>query len=170
MNNNIGFESKEKLDIKTDSASGASSLSNLESSEENSDLSPKERGKLLNNEMRSFKNRGFHDGYDKGKETTIQESFDTGYKKAFELNFILSTLRGVANALKSSNNLKRQTTIYNQKNHNVVNLRISENHLYLLESMKFDGTTDVESLKGDLIKICRENRLEILAHYVSQVG
>ena len=52
----------------------------------------------------------------------------------------------------------------------VVNVNISSNHMSLLESMKFDSTSDIESLKKDLIRICRENRLEILAHYVSQIG
>lgn len=53
---------------------------------------------------------------------------------------------------------------------NASNVTISSDHLNLLESMKFDSTSDIESIKKDLIKICRENRLEILAHYVSQIG
>lgn len=117
------------------------------------DLDLKTREKILDNEMRSFKNRGFHDGYTDGKKAIIQDSFDNGYKKAFEQNFILSTLKGVANALQSSYNLS--------------NINISSNHLSKLESMKFDNAGDIESIKEDLIKICRENRLEILAHYVS---
>lgn len=111
------------------------------------------RDQLLDNEMRPFKNRGFHDGYDVGKRIVLQDAFDSGYKKAFEQNFILSTLKGVASALKSN-----------------YNINISSNHLSLLNSMKFDGSSDSESIKKDLIAICRENRLEVLAHYVSQVG
>lgn len=51
-----------------------------------------------------------------------------------------------------------------------VNVNISSNHLSMLESMKFDNTSDIETIKRDLVRICRENRLEILAHYVSQIG
>lgn len=104
----------------------------------------------MDKEMRAFKNRGFHEGHDEGKGAKLQEAFDSGYKKAFEQNFILSTLKGVASALKTS--------------------YISTNHRGLLDSMKFDGSIDNEALKRDLITICRENRLEILAHYVSQIG
>lgn len=117
------------------------------------------RSRLLDNEMRSFKNRAFHDGYDEAKGAVLQEAFDSSYKKAFEQNFILSTLKGVASALKTSG-----------FSSNSVSVNISSNHLSLLDSMKFDGSGDIESIKKDLITICRENRLEILAHYVSQIG
>lgn len=122
------------------------------------------RNTLIDNEMRSFKNRGFHDGYDDGKKAVIKQAFDTGYKKAFEQNFILSTLKGVASALRTSYNSASSSST------NGVNVNISSKHLSILESMKFDGTTDIESIKKDLIKVCRENRLEILAHYVSEIG
>lgn len=121
---------------------------------DNPSESEEDNKKMISNELRSMRNHGFHDGYDEGKKVVIQEAFDTGYKKAFEENFILSTLKGVAHALKSS---------YNHVN-------ISRNHLSILESMKFDNASDIEIIKSDLIKICRENRLEILAHYVSHVG
>lgn len=107
---------------------------------------------MLGNELRAFKNRGFHDGFDEGKNAVIQEAFDSGYQKAFERNFALSTLKGVAHALRSS-----------------VTLSQSHQVLSTLESMKFDNSSDIESIKSDLIKICRDNRLEILAHYVSQI-
>lgn len=202
-----------------------------ETNKSSSELDIGTREMMITNEMRSFKNRGFHDGYDEGKNSTIQGAFDTGYRKAFEQNFILSTLKGVAHALKSSYNLNSKININrNQRpnsltptisstsssqsacgdissassssggsrssinvsnaiptpppsstittatvssttrssNINVVN--ISNNHLSLLESMKFDDASDIESIKNDLVKICRENRLEILAHYVSQIG
>lgn len=195
----------------------------------NSELDISSRETMLTNEMRSIKNRHFHDGYDNGKNTTIQKAFDTGYKKAFEKNFILTTLKGVAHALKSSQNLNSnlgrnqrpnsltpttsssssqlgagdissassssggsrssinvsnitissQSGVHNESSPtvssttgrsdiNVVN--VTNNHLSLLESMKFDDTSDIESIKSDLVRICRENRLEILAHYVSQIG
>lgn len=185
------------------------------------DLDLKTRKKILDNETRSFKNRGFHDGYTDGKNAVIQESFDTGYQKAFEQNFILSTLKGVAHALQSSYNLKNPTSAISSPSptsspsqlirmrdgdrRNISNLfgsgtattgdisssscssssevsattignsninvnNISSNHLSILESMKFDNAGEIESIKEDLIKICRENRLEILAHYVSQIG
>lgn len=196
---------------------------------------------MLGNELRAFKNRGFHDGYDEGKKAVIQEAFDSGYQKAFERSFALNTLKGVAQALRSSFNLsqnqqertidhhgertqdhssprrsgghqKRPTSIAStaslslsrtQSNpcednttascssasssasgsscnvsgsqatgissSNIGSVNISSNHLSTLESMKFDNSSDIESIKRDLIKICRENRLEILAHYVSQV-
>lgn len=166
------------------------------------------RDKLLDNDMRSFKNRGFHDGYDEGKKMVLQEAFDKGYKKAFEQNFILSTLKGVANALKSSYNLNQRQSIRPTSSPAVTSSSLSSssssssssaspsssssssstsssstsppssaassttlttNHLNILEAMKFDGTRDIESIKNDLIKICRENKLEILAHYVSQI-
>ena len=98
------------------------------------------REALLNNELRSFNNRGFHDGYDDGKKSTSQQNFDLGYKKAFEQTFILATLKGVAEALKTS------------------------------DTMKFDDPNDIETIKDTLIKICRKSGLEILAHYVSQIG
>lgn len=66
----------------------------------------------------------------------------------------------------SSSEVSATTT--GNSNINVNN--ISSNHLSKLESMKFDDAGDIESIKEDLIKICRENRLEILAHYVSQIG
>lgn len=234
------------------------------------ELDLESREKLIDNEMRSFKNRGFHDGYDEGKKATAQDAFDSGYQKAFEQNFILSTLRGVAQALKSSYNLNNQTTSgsrptsttstgstassscsatssssplnnrstpINQKNRSrmrtnmfgsstrfslgnkttttddlincssnssssssiTTNLSLGSssvitstgaerggssignddgkdrnsthnNHLLLLESMKFDNVQDIDSIKKDLIKICHENRLEILAHYISHIG
>lgn len=200
------------------------------------------RERMLGNEMRAFKNRGFHDGYDEGKKAVIQKAFDSGYQEAFERNFALSTLRGVAQALRSSYNLSHQDnprTTDSRRHHehqhhhnkrnsphrsdhpkrptsiastassssplgrtrsntednttascssasssasgsscNVsnttgissnINVNISSNHLSTLDSMKFDNSTDIESIKSDLIKICRENRLEILAHYVSQI-
>lgn len=231
------------------------------------------RDTLLTNELRSFNSRGFHDGYDDGKKSSSQQNFDLGYKKAFEQQFILSTLKGVAEALKSSCNLnnkgdsnhndklrqhnnstiiscsssqtntinsngfnhddkinnstttcpkqqiegilttpkkmtpiknlsrndvntprnlsvnsnanniinnntsnlnnsncidRNQTSFNNQKG--FVDANLSSNHLNLLESMKFDDATDIENLKDNLIKICRDNRLEILAHYVAQIG
>lgn len=198
------------------------------------------REKMVKNEMRSFRNRGFHDGYDEGKKAVIQQAFDTGYQKAFEQNFILSTLKGIAHALKSSYNLNSATaidttsarptsipssssskltsstninsppsprskpgslfgsrSIVGSKSRSLplagdssagsscssssnvsnttagssnFNVNISSNHLLLLESMKFDDAENIESIKNDLIKICRENRLEILAHYVSHIG
>lgn len=232
------------------------------------ELNPGTRESLLNNEMRSFKNRGFHDGYDDGKRSSIQEAFDSGYQKAFEQNFVLSTLKGVAQALKSSYNLNQnqndsainsrptstisttsttstassssstspsknpkyssrsrmknlfgsssKISCSNKKVDDLIcssnsssassitasNLSVSSvgnnmltpagsskiinktagsaskiksnninnNHLLILESMKFDNVQDIESIKSDLIKICRENRLEILAHYISQIG
>lgn len=175
------------------------------------ELDLKSREKLLDNEMRAFRNRGFHDGYDDGKKAVVQEAFDAGYQKAFEENFILSTLKGVAQALKTSynlnkNNMNRPTsststtstsssstssplpslpsttnsstttsTIATSSsssssatNTNLTN--ISSNHIRILESMKFDNASDIDSIKQDLIKICRENRLDILAHYVSHIG
>lgn len=173
-----------------------------EDSNTNGTSSPARRDKLLDNEMRSYRNRGFHDGYDEGKKAVIQEAFDTGYKKAFEQNFILSTLKGVASALKSSYNLNQShrhqqhqdeppstpptssssASDLNSSTSSPVSRTSSTSttssstmrggsphHLRMLESMKFDGTSDIESIKNDLITICRENRLEILAHYVSQI-
>lgn len=116
----------------------------LKDSSSSTELDLGAREMMLTNEMRSFKNRGFHDGYDEGKSSTVQAAFDSGYKKAFERNFILSTLKGVAQALKTSYNLSN--------------------------NMKFDDASEIETIKNDLVKICRENRLEILAHYVSQIG
>lgn len=225
------------------------------SSHHRGEVSQSARQRMLSNELRSFKNRGFHDGYDEGKKQVIQEAFDSGYQKAFEKNFALSTLKGVAQALRSSSNLrhhhhqddhpranisspsrnsgahhhttnsphrlghhhhqKRPTSIAStassslsrtrsnpcedatttascssasssasgsscnvSSNHqamgisssNIVgSVNISDSHLSKLESMKFDNSSDIESIKEDLIKICRENRLEILAHYVSQI-
>lgn len=118
-----------------------------------SSSSLKSRQRMLANEMRSIRNHGFHNGYDEGQASVVQESFDTGYEKSFEQNFILSTLKGVAEALVGSNRYS-----------------ISDQHISMLKSMKFDNAGDIESIKKDLINICRRNRLEILAHYVSQVG
>lgn len=178
---------------------------------QSTDLDKKTRDKILENEMRSFRNRGFHDGYDEGKKIIIQNAFDNGYQKAFEQNFILSTLRGVAQALIASHNLNSTNSTATTKtaSTNLVtkpstpsssrptsttssastsspcpshsstsssssinnsNINISSNHLSILESMNFDNATDIESIKNDLMKICRENRLEILAHYVSEIG
>jgi len=167
------------------------------------ELDSKTRDRLIENDLRSFKNRGFHDGYDDGRKSVAQDAFDAGYKKAFEQSFILSTLKGVAQTLKTSYNLKTKnrptsTTIScssspssrlrddsgsdcsinlnsssnsnNTTGGSNMTIDIPENHLNLLESMKFDNASDIESIKSDLIKICRENRLEILAHYVSQIG
>lgn len=160
---------------------------------------------LITNEMRSFNKRGFHDGYDEGKLSTSQNAFDEGYKESFEQNFILFTLKGVAQALKSSHNIKNNTNNTNNNNNNLNNntnnhsnnnsnsnsnnninsnntnnhhkyhhhphrVCISNNHLTLLESMKFDDASNIDNIKNNLVKICRENRLEILAHYVSQIG
>lgn len=141
-------------------------------------LDSKTRERILENEMRSFRNAGFHDGYDEGKRSVIQGAFDDGYQKAFEQNFILSTLKGVAHALKSSYNLTinsktsstTSTPSPTTSRITINNDNISSNHLSILESMKFDDAGDIESIKNDLIRICRENRLEILAHYVSQIG
>lgn len=192
----------------------------MEDSDE--ELDKKTRDNLFKNEIRSFRNRAFHDGYDDGKNAVIQKAFDDGYQKAFEQNFILSTLKGVAQALKSSHNLNstklttRPTSTTSSastaspspspsskhrtergsnqlfgssattaksgeissssSSSNVSNttgssnINISSNHLSVLESMKFDDASDIESIKNDLIKICRENRLEVLAHYVSGIG
>lgn len=154
------------------------------------ELDLKSREKLLDNEMRAFRNRGFHDGYDDGKKAVVQEAFDAGYQKAFEENFILSTLKGVAQALKTSynlNNINRPTSSTSttstlssssssplpssaSTNSAINTNNISNNHIEILESMKFDNASDIDSIKQDLIKICRENRLDILAHYVSHVG
>lgn len=186
----------------------------LTNEDESTELDLKTRQRLVENEMRSFKTRGFHDGYDEGVKRTSQKAFDAGYKKAFEQNFILSTLKGVAHALQSSYNLTNRptstissitssssssspsgrhhrmrskrcdggTSSSGSSSSNVsssanspapcsnINVNISGNHLSILESMKFDDASDIESIKNDLIKICRENRLEILAHYVSQIG
>lgn len=181
--------------------------SDEDASNPTTELDLKTREQILDNEMRSFHNRGFHDGYDEGKKIVLQKAFDAGYQKAFEQNFVLSTLKGVAHALKSSYNLSRSSSTTStsplmpsinrrrsnlfgssknddtssssssssnisnttgSSNNNVNN--ILSNHLSMLESMKFDNASDIESIKNDLIKICRENRLEILAHYVSQIG
>lgn len=222
-----------------------------ENTNQSTDFDKKTRDKILENELRSFRNRGFHDGYDEGKKAVIQNAFDNGYQKAFEQNFILSTLKGVAQALIASHNLNstssgsgptattkitstnlvtksstpsssrptsttssssvastsspypsnsskqrivRSSNIFgsstttttsggggdissSSSSSNVSNtttgnsnINISSNHLSILESMNFDNANNIESIKNDLIKICRENRLEILAHYVSEIG
>lgn len=177
------------------------------------------REKLLGNEVRGIRNRGFHDGYEKGKKSTIQKSFDSGYKKAFGQNFALSTLKGVAEALKNTLELRQSSPDSPQSYSPSTNLRdsapttssssttlettstsggvasnsssssnvscnttdlrdryftnnkvSSSNVLLLLETMDFNNVDNIESIKKALIQICRESRLEILAHYVSQIG
>lgn len=111
------------------------------------DLETRER--LLENEMRSFENLGFHDGYHDGKQSVVQNAFDCNYQKAFEQNFALSTLKGVAQALKSSARQSQNTSA--------------------LKALKFDDINEIECIKTVLIDICNENKFNILAHYVSQI-
>lgn len=136
----------------TSTTNNSNPLTENDSSSDELDLETRE--KLLNNDLRSHTNRGFHDGYDEAKTDKLQEAFDVGYKKAFEQNFVLSTLKGVAQAL-----------ILDK-----INFKITITNLAILESMNFDNPDEIESIKENLIRICRENRLEILAHYVSQMG
>lgn len=65
------------------------------------DAQSSSREVMLNNEMRSMRNHGFHDGYDEGRQSVIQEAFDTGYKRAYEQSFIQGMLKGAAHALRS---------------------------------------------------------------------